>query len=550
MNPVRDDRINLDVNYGRLGRPISNGVKKYWIGIILLVLLVAVPVTAYSDAWTFMVYLDGDNNLESAAIDDFLEMAEVGSDINVNIIVQMDRVSFEVLDAIGQGAYDDTSYGNWTTTKRFRVDLDSTPVDSDSGFISDEGELNMGDPNTLSDFVDWATTTYPATNYALILWNHGGGWRDAIKAKGLNKDAIKAICWDETDNADCLYMNEVKSALLNITEHMHLIGFDACLMGMIEVAHQIYSYGSVMVGSETIEPNDGWPYDTILSATNGLVKNPNWTANQLGDWIVDTYIAQTAAAYKTQSAIDLTKINALASAVDSFAQALGYDSDIANARANVEDYYYPAHIDLYHFAYLCKQYSSNSTIDSRAQTVMDNVTSAVITEGHGTDHPNSHGLAIYFPSTEASYDSDYGTLSINSFATTNWDEFLSNYYNQVAPPGGDGGTTGTGGGGSSGGKVCFIATAAYGSYTDEHGLITDSHGSPITVLQKFRDEYLLTNAPGRAFVSYYERMSPPIARYIENKEALKAIIRFYLKPVVWLTKKVTSNPSVTETLNN
>jgi hypothetical protein len=42
--------------------------------------------------WTFMVYLDGDNNLEGAAIDDFMEMSSVGSTSNVNIVVQFDRM--------------------------------------------------------------------------------------------------------------------------------------------------------------------------------------------------------------------------------------------------------------------------------------------------------------------------------------------------------------------------------------------------------------------------------------------------------------------------
>lgn len=112
----------------------------------------------------------------------------------------------------------------------------------------------------------------------------------------------------------------------------------------------------------------------------------------------------------------------------------------------------------------------------------------------------------------------------------------------------------TGGGGSSGGKVCFIATAVYSSKgigEGENRRGGDSHrftvspfprfaassDDPVTVLCRFRDEYLLTNAPGRAFVSCYERISPPIARYIEDKEALKAIIRFYLKPVVWIIRE-------------
>ncbi|MBI3872148.1 MAG: lamin tail domain-containing protein, partial [candidate division Zixibacteria bacterium] len=40
--------------------------------------------------WTFMVYLDGDNDLEKYAFDDLNEMERVGSDANVNIVVEFD----------------------------------------------------------------------------------------------------------------------------------------------------------------------------------------------------------------------------------------------------------------------------------------------------------------------------------------------------------------------------------------------------------------------------------------------------------------------------
>ncbi|MEK6726607.1 MAG: CFI-box-CTERM domain-containing protein [Deltaproteobacteria bacterium] len=57
-------------------------------------------------------------------------------------------------------------------------------------------------------------------------------------------------------------------------------------------------------------------------------------------------------------------------------------------------------------------------------------------------------------------------------------------------------------GGSSGGEGgCFIATVAYGSYLDPH----------VEVLREFRDNYLITNAPGRAFIEIYYQISPPIA---------------------------------------
>ena len=41
--------------------------------------------------WTVLVYQEGDNDLEDALIKDFNEMERVGSDDNINIVVQLDR---------------------------------------------------------------------------------------------------------------------------------------------------------------------------------------------------------------------------------------------------------------------------------------------------------------------------------------------------------------------------------------------------------------------------------------------------------------------------
>lgn len=77
--------------------------------------------------------------------------------------------------------------------------------------------------------------------------------------------------------------------------------------------------------------------------------------------------------------------------------------------------------------------------------------------------------------------------------------------------------------GDGGGGICFIATAAYGSYLDPN----------VQVLRDFRDRYLITNPFGKAFVMFYYKVSPHFADYIREHETLRSITRFTLTPIVY-----------------
>jgi hypothetical protein len=76
---------------------------------------------------------------------------------------------------------------------------------------------------------------------------------------------------------------------------------------------------------------------------------------------------------------------------------------------------------------------------------------------------------------------------------------------------------------SGGGGACFIATAAFGNY----------RAPEVILLQKFRDRFLLTNAPGRLFVDVYYRLSPSLADFISQYDSLRRATRLALKPLIF-----------------
>ena len=373
---------------------------KYFALFVFLLINTTIVIAQDTKEWTIMVYIDADNNLESFGFDDLNEMETVGSDKNVSIIVLMDTYS--------------------GSAKIYNVTQD----DSDSinsPVLEDWGEVNMGDPRTLIDFVDYVVTNFPAEKYALIIWDHGAGWKGSLPVKG--------VSWDETNNYDYLTLDELRDALSSIYSSKNitfdLIGFDACLMGMIEVAFQIRDFGKVMVASQETEPASGWVYNEFLQS---LTTNPSMSSEDLAKAIIDSYIQYTQSGSITLSAVDLTRVDELAWSVDWFSYQLKNKlpfirDEISQIRSEVEEFYFTEYIDLYHFA---EKVGERIPEIYSADDVLESINQTVIYERHGSYHSNAHGISIYFPSSEDYYESEYEELLFCWY--TDWDEFLRVYY--------------------------------------------------------------------------------------------------------------------------
>ncbi|MEW5761445.1 MAG: clostripain-related cysteine peptidase, partial [Candidatus Thermoplasmatota archaeon] len=350
-------------------------------------------------------------------IEDFNEMETIGSTDKINIVVQIDRIEGN-----------DSSNGDWIDTRRYYITKDEDNKTITSQLVENIGEANMGNPETLSKFINWSIRNYPAKYYALFIWDHGGGFY--------------GVAWDDTDK-DYLDMKNLSQGLGFLREKkIDIIGFDACLMGMIEVFYQIREYGKIGIGSEPMEPGDGWPYENILKK---LASNPAMIPNEFAKEIVYAYVDSYSdgkddpndSPAVTMSAYSLDKIDSVTEYMDEFFMRLSlvigkpfYNTLLREARSRTIGFD-PGHIvfldianypnyDLYDLVnnIIHPTYGPliPSMIDKKikesGEALLASLNEALIANKNGVKYYNAHGVAIYFPS---------GNLSIEPGPRTNYD---------------------------------------------------------------------------------------------------------------------------------
>jgi hypothetical protein len=284
---------------------------------------------------------------------------------------------------------------------------------------------------------------FPAENYLISLWNHGGG--------------IRGVCWDDGNDHDNLNLQELDHAFSTIQnttgEKIDVLGYDACLMGAASIHYQVNEYIENTVASEATESNDGWPYELYCTL---LKENPETTPVELAEYMVEKYVESYGVfePWVTQAAFRNQEMLQVYADLDVFAQVLTdripvYQAQIWDARENTENYdltkegpYMPElsgypMCDLWDFMdELQLRIYLDEELNNAIMALKNSINTARIAYGSGTDMPDSHGLSVYFPAQEdptgerlipSSYQEEL--YEPTKFAQDHlWDEFLKTYY--------------------------------------------------------------------------------------------------------------------------
>ena len=407
--------------------------------------------------WTIMIYVAADNDLNFYAWKNIKQMEKVGSNEQLNIIIQV------------------SERGRYKPTQRYIVEKNHLQK-IDFG----NKKLNSGSINTLINFCGWAIKTCPAEHYALILWNHGTGAKEPSTIKSLNTSELfvlnpttnmleldrsisffdfisldhktekshRGICIDEShhsyiSNTELDYgLNKICKTYLK-NKKFDLIGFDACFMQMIEIMNIIQKYADIMVGSQEVELGAGWNYQHILKLFSQTIPTPE----DLAKHIVQSYqqITSEITSDFTLSAINLHQVAKLEENINQVAALLIHCLEkqqehsvkdiikMCKSRRLCETFDEPSYIDLHNFYTNILKYihyfkisnSSQDLISKLKEKLLDGtkiIEEIVIANCSGKNLARAQGISIYFPDIKP--HNSYQTLP---FAQNSWFEFLKQY---------------------------------------------------------------------------------------------------------------------------
>lgn len=349
---------------------------------------------------TIMIYIVGSNletyNYQATADLEEICAADLGD--NTNVIIQTGGAS--VWHTAG---FEDGKVQRWEVKDNKLVEIDNL------------GQLSMVEESTLVDFIGFTANTYPADNYILVLWDHGGG-----VPIGFGYDDI--FPYDTLDDV------EIGSALQSSGVHFETLLTDACLMCSLEFFKSIESNVEYAVAAESTVWAGSNPYTGVNYKTWLTLAAEDSKAIDYCELIVDDYMdyIHTSGLTGSMSVVRMDQIEEVYEAYVDFMTELSKNYDYAT--------YYQARIS-------CGEYETTDSVDlstfagaypNAYTTELQNAVSNAVVRT-SSDLPYGHGITVYSPINlvlgEGWYETyDNYTYGRASLVTLNYDSVIIDFY--------------------------------------------------------------------------------------------------------------------------
>ncbi|WP_372736103.1 clostripain-related cysteine peptidase [Nocardioides sp.] len=261
------------------------------------------PAPAAGADWTVMVYDVADtSNIANDMIANLAAFTRLPEMANVNIVAMVD------LPEKNDPGYPKArlpGIAPFTTTKLVVLE------DGRWNELTDFGEVSMGRPDTLAGFIERVADRFPATNYGLVLSDHGGAWSGGYADTGPPSTSQLSIA----DMRAAIITGMQRGGI----DRFAFIDHDSCLMSAYEAASALGPLADVIVGSEEVTFGD---FTLDLDAMTGLASHGSGEQWGLGN--IEGY-AETAdkyeaiGAFSVLSVVDGERMARLDAAVESFA---------------------------------------------------------------------------------------------------------------------------------------------------------------------------------------------------------------------------------------
>lgn len=246
--------------------------------------------------WTVMAYLAGDNNLSEDMVTALRGMQSIGGNDAVGVLAFFDSAH----------PFTPSSYYNFTQeTREKRLEDCRVKVNPDN---KENEELT--NEKALVEFVKWAKKNHPAEKYALILSGHGDGFLGKVLLRDENPAGF--ITLQQLRKT----LEQINTSILG--KKLNILGFDSCVMNMLEVSFELRQAARVLVASEGLLPNSGWAYDKVLRhlvETNGDKKTKEYARDFVSQFIKFHGEYAVGGRSVDLSACDLTAIDQVALSV-------------------------------------------------------------------------------------------------------------------------------------------------------------------------------------------------------------------------------------------